>query len=119
MPRATANAATHEMPRLSPVMLPPTAPPRPSYQIRSAAARVLGAGDAAWRRLGRRAREIEVLPLPGHRIVNAVATARVVIEEPLLQRTRAHLAVLAQVNGGLSEPVGLATGIEAEQVSLA
>src|SRR5437879_1177094 len=61
---------------------------------------------------------LKVLPLPLHGVVNAVPAAGMVEEDDLLDRAGAHLAVLAEVDGGLREAVGLAAGVDAVHVGL-
>src|SRR5215210_6244245 len=60
----------------------------------------------------------QLLRLPPHRHQDAVATAGMVEEDPLLQRTGGELAVFAELQRDLGEAVRLTGGVEAEDVRL-
>src|ERR1700690_2124847 len=60
--------------------------------------------------------QLQILLLPGHRVMDSVVTAGMVEEDVLLHRTGMHLAILAQMNRGLRETIGLAAGIQSEHV---
>src|SRR5260370_621016 len=61
----------------------------------------------------------QVLGLPAHGGEDAVAATGMVEGDPLLDRPRAHLAGLAEVNGGLREAIGLTAGVQTVHVGLA
>src|SRR5205085_2011833 len=61
----------------------------------------------------------QVLALPSHRREDAISSARVIEEDPLLDATGTHLAVFAEVNGRLRGAVGLARGVQAIHVGFA
>src|SRR5712692_5428723 len=63
-----------------------------------------------------RSEELQVFRLPAHRIVDAIPAAGMVEEDPLFDWSRIHLAILAEMNGGLREAIGLAAGVQAVHV---
>src|SRR5882762_4190847 len=63
-----------------------------------------------------RSEEAEVLALPDHGGVDAVVAAGMIEEDPFFSRAWAHLAVFAEVDGGLGEAIWLAGGVKAEHV---
>ena len=69
-------------------------------------------------RAGLDVRVVQVLFLPDHHHVDAVAARRVIEEHELFERRRIELAVFAQMQRGLGEAVRLARGIDAENVRL-
>src|SRR5207237_9315665 len=57
-----------------------------------------------------------VLGVPAHRRQDAMAAARVIIEDILFPGPRAHLSILAEMNGAAGHAVGLAAGVEPIEV---
>src|ERR1700691_5940737 len=67
-------------------------------------------------RISRRCKEFQIFRLPLHGVVDAVATAGMIEENPFFDGAGAHLAIFAQVDGSLREAVRLAAGIDAVHV---
>ena len=63
-----------------------------------------------------RCEQFQVFRLPEHRVVDPIPAAGVVEEDPLFEWTGVHLAILAEMNGGLREPVRLPAGVQAVHV---
>src|SRR5664279_2996114 len=60
--------------------------------------------------------QFQILSLPAHRGVNAIASAGVIEKDPFLDGTRIHLAVFAKMDRPLGQAIGLPARVQTVHV---